>query len=819
MAAGSMSIRHQLVRMGLLTSGAVLFLTIASLFAYETFTFRQSLREQLDILSKAIATNSTAALAFSNHEDAEEVLQAFAADPHIVVAALYDHDGALFASYPNSAAPSDIPKKLQDAGASHRYERDHLTAIQPVEEGKWRVGTLLVRSDLRAIDARKRFYVGIMALIVGAAAVVAYLLSRRLEYRISQPIQDLARTAAAVSTKQDYAVQVPRTNTDELDQLTDAFNHMLTEIHRSEARLRVQLGHLSLLQHITRAISDRQDLASIFHVVSRSLEANLAIDFACVCRHDGANDALVVDAVGASSGTQIDKLGFSAGTPIAVAGNDLGRSIDGQLVYERDAAAIPRPLFERFATGGLRSIVIAPLSAEGTLFGALLVARRAADAFTSAECEFLKHLSEHVALAAQQAQLYSALQQAYDDLHQSQQTVMQQERLRALGQIASGIAHDINNAISPVALYTESLLEREPNLSARTRSYLTTIQRAIEDVAGTVARMREFYRQREPQVTLARTDLNRTVEQAVELTRARWSDLPQQRGVMIDLRTDLSPRPAEVMAAEGEIRDALTNLIFNAVDAMPEGGTLTIRTRVVDPLENGGVQRIHLEVTDTGIGMDQATRARCLEPFFTTKGERGSGLGLAMVYGMVQRHSAEMEIDSEAGRGSTFRLIFAAVKEDSTTTVYVPANQPPPRLRILLVDDDPLLIKSLEDILTADGHEVMQANGGQAGIDAFSASVRESNRFDLVITDLGMPYVDGRRVAAAVKAASSATPVILLTGWGQRLLAENDTPPHVNRVLNKPPRLQELRAALAELTAVGAQAAAVEVRVTAPHRS
>jgi HAMP domain-containing protein len=370
-AARSVSIRHQLVRLGLFTSGAVLVLTIASLFAYETFTFRQSLREQLDILSKAIATNSTAALAFSNHEDAEEVLQAFAADPHIVAAALYDHGGTLFASYPNGTAPRDLPQKLQETSASHRYEGAYLTAIQPVEEGTYRVGTLLVRTDLRAIDARKRFYAGIMASIVCAAALLASVLSRRLEHRISRPIHDLARTAAAVSTKQDYAVQVPHTHTYELDQLTDAFNHMLTEIHRSEARLRVQLGHVSLLRHITRAISDRQDLASIFQVVLRSLEANLAIELACVCRHDAENDALVIDAVGSSSNAGSERLGLSAGTPIAVGSNDLARCIDGHLVYEQDAATIPRPLLERFASGGLRSVVIAPLSAEGRLFGTL----------------------------------------------------------------------------------------------------------------------------------------------------------------------------------------------------------------------------------------------------------------------------------------------------------------------------------------------------------------------------------------------------------------------------------------------------------------
>src|SRR6202043_2374319 len=189
---------------------------------------------------------------------------------------------------------------------------------------------------------------------------------------------------------------------------------------------------------------------------------------------------------------------------------------------------------------GLHSLVLAPLLVENRVFGVLVVARVAAEAFSSAECEFLRHLSEHVALAAHQAQLYEALQRAYDDLHQSQQAVMQQERLRALGQMASGIAHDINNAISPIALYTESLLEREPGLSDRARGYLVTIQRAIDDVARTVARMREFYREREAQLTLERVNVNRAVQQVIELTRPRWGDLPQQRGAMVDLRTELT---------------------------------------------------------------------------------------------------------------------------------------------------------------------------------------------------------------------------------------------------------------------------------------
>jgi CheY-like chemotaxis protein len=205
-------------------------------------------------------------------------------------------------------------------------------------------------------------------------------------------------------------------------------------------------------------------------------------------------------------------------------------------------------------------------------------------------------------------------------------------------------------------------------------------------------------------------------------------------------------------------------------------------------------------VSDTGIGMDEDTRRRCLEPFFTTKGERGTGLGLAMVYGMIQRHSAELEIESAAGKGTTVRLGFPAHTSSAVSTnqsVGLPAAVR--RLRILLVDDDPMLIKSLQDTLQEDGHQITATHGGQAGIDAFAAALKRGEGIDVVITDLGMPYVDGRKVAASIKMLSATTPVILLTGWGQRLIAANDIPPHVDKLLSKPPRLQELRAALSEL--------------------
>lgn len=579
----------------------------------------------------------------------------------------------------------------------------------------------------------------------------------------------------------------------------------MTARKRAEQTLATQLARLDLLSRTTRAIAERQDLPSIFQVVVRNLEDNLPIDFGCVGLYEAVQEELTVVSVGMKSQLVAQELSLTCQARIAIDQNGISRCVHGELVYEHDISQAPFPFAERLARGGLRALVMAPLLVESSVFGVLVAARRQPGSFSSGDCDFLRQLSEHVALAAHQAQLYKALQTAYDDLRRTQQAAMQQERMRALGQMASGIAHDINNAITPVAIYTESLLETEPNLSQRGREYLQTIGRAIDDVAATIGRMREFYRPRQAQLTVQRVQLNGLVEQVVNLTRARWSDMPQQRGVTIVLRTELAPALPTINGVEGEIREALTNLILNAVDAMPGGGSLTVRTRVANGAGDGVVsQRVQVEVVDTGLGMDEDTRRRCLEPFFTTKGERGTGLGLPMVYGVARRHGAELEIVSAVGKGTTMRLEFpASATMPGQAGPGQTASGPPLRLRILAVDDDPMLLKSLRDALELDGHVVVTVNSGQEGIDAFTSVCGTEMAFAVVISDLGMPNVDGRQVAAAIKEVSPDTPIILLTGWGHRLEAAGDMPENVNYVLNKPPKLHEIRHALARCVTAG----------------
>jgi PAS domain S-box-containing protein len=586
-----------------------------------------------------------------------------------------------------------------------------------------------------------------------------------------------------------YEVCAYRVGGEESRKVAILFND-ITDRKAAETRIRAQNERMRLLHQITRAVGERQDLPSIYQVVIRTLEDQMPVDFACICLYDKAANDVMVASVGLRSAELAMELALTEHQHVNIGDDCIAKAVLGKVIHEPDTNVVNSPFPQRLAKGGLRSMVALPMLIEGEVFGVLVTARHAANSFSSGECEFLTHLSEHVAAAAQHAQLYAQLQVAYQDLRNTQSIVLQQERLRALGQMASGIAHDINNAISPVSLYTESLLAREQGLSPAGRGQLQVIQRAIGDVAQTVARMREFYRAREPQMILEGVQINELVRQVVELTHVRWNDMPQQRGVTIALKLELaSPLPI-VMGADSEIREALTNLVFNAVDAMPEGGTLTLRTRTEEPA------RVVIEVADTGVGMNEDSRRRCLEPFFTTKGERGTGLGLAMVYGMVQRHSGDIAVDSEEGKGTTIRLTFAAAIPE-TPVQAVASVDVPTGLRILLVDDDPVLLKSLRDALEADGHDIVTANGGRDGIDTFREAHEEQQSFSAVVTDLGMPYVDGRQVANAVKAIAPNAPVILLTGWGQRLQAEGDLPAHVDLVLAKPPRIRELREALA----------------------
>ncbi len=372
---------------------------------------------------------------------------------------------------------------------------------------------------------------------------------------------------------------------------------------------------------------------------------------------------------------------------------------------------------------------------------------------------------------------------ALAELKSTQQQIIQQERLRALGQMASGIAHDFNNALVPILGFCE-LLQLSPDILAdkkKSATYLETIRIAAQDAASVVGRLREFYRANEEHEKFSPVDLSKLVEQAINLTKPKWKDQAQAAGATVRVVPELSTVPP-IAGEEPALRELLTNLIFNAVDAMPDGGIITIRTR-----RDGG--RVVLEVADTGTGMSEEVRRRCLEPFFSTKGERGTGLGLSMVFGIVQRHGGEIDIRSAVGKGTTFVITFPpqAAGEVASKDAATPlANR---ALNVLVVDDEELVRDLLTAALTKDGHHVELAEQGVDGLRRFMAG-----KFDLVVTDKAMPGMSGDQMATAIKQVSPKTPIILLTGFGQFL--DKEKIPNVDVLASKPIGIVALREAI-----------------------
>ena len=398
------------------------------------------------------------------------------------------------------------------------------------------------------------------------------------------------------------------------------------------------------------------------------------------------------------------------------------------------------------------------------------------------------------------AELSQTLHQLEDTVHQlrsTQQQVVQHARLSALGAMAAGLAHDFNNALSLILGYSELLqadLAESPQ-KERADDYLGIITEAAQDAAKMFGRLRSFYRPADANQPKRPVDVNAMIEQAVALTKPRWHGQALNQGITIHAVLDLAPELPMVTADGSELREMLTNLIFNAVDAMPGGGTLRVGTRL-EPAMNGSDERLVLEVADTGTGMSEETRRRCLEPFFTTKGDEGTGLGLAMVYGTVQRHGGTIDLRSVLGQGTTFtlRLPLHPPESQIVQDALLLADSRP--LRVLAVDDQPAFIEVLQRYLTADWHTVETATGGEEALEKFRAA-----EFDLVITDKAMPGLGGEALADAVKAESPHTQIILLTGFGGLNGAAEHLSPSVDLLVNKPVTGAVLRASIAQVMA------------------
>jgi signal transduction histidine kinase len=383
-------------------------------------------------------------------------------------------------------------------------------------------------------------------------------------------------------------------------------------------------------------------------------------------------------------------------------------------------------------------------------------------------------------VAARTAELESALV----ELKESQRAVVQQERFRAFGEMAGGVVHDFNNALMTVIGYSELLLA-DPNATAdpaQVKEYLGAINTAGRDASHVVSRLRDFYRPRDKNEQFSPVNLNQIIEEAVKLAQPKWKTQAINMGRSINVSLELESVPP-VMGNGTELREVMTNLIFNAVDALPKGGTITLRTRPDSRM-------VQFEIVDNGVGMSPEVRQRCLEPFFTTKGDR-TGLGLPMVFGIIKRHDGLLNIQSVQGEGATLMIRLPIADNVGFRSDCVARPTLMQSLSILVVDNEPCVRDIVCRYLSADGHRVTSVSSGAEAVQRF-----QQGEYDLLLTDHGMPGMTGLQLARFIRQMRANQPIVLLTGFA---FDSDKLPPEINRVIRKPIAPEKLRAVLADV--------------------
>jgi signal transduction histidine kinase/ActR/RegA family two-component response regulator len=390
---------------------------------------------------------------------------------------------------------------------------------------------------------------------------------------------------------------------------------------------------------------------------------------------------------------------------------------------------------------------------------------------------YLRNVETSTAQAEQARRHVEELSHYIAEQERIREQYAQIEKLSALGELASGVAHDFNNTLAGILGRAQLLLSTKD--SEKIEAGLRLIIKTAKDGAKTIKRIQDFARQRRDH-DFQPVSVDQLLLDVREITRPRWKSRAESEGVHINLELQLGSDEPRVMGDESELREVLVNLVFNAVDAMPQGGTLTLSTRE-------SKESVEIAVTDTGEGMSEEVRSRVFDPFFTTKGKAGMGLGLAVSYGIVRRHEGQIEAESEVGRGTTFRLKLPAARSGAPAEAATepPAitlvPQRPGATRILVVDDEENVRELLRDILESEGYQVALASGGREALRLLGEGV-----FDAVFTDLAMQGMSGWELARAVRELDKTIPLAVITGWGEAVGAGERSAAQVDWVVTKP---------------------------------
>ena len=601
-------------------------------------------------------------------------------------------------------------------------------------------------------------------------------------------------------------------------------------------RERSTLARKRSLDELALLIASNLDAIEVVKAVAKSVYELFGPDRVMIARYVGVDRLFLPLCVAGEAGHEMEPIP-AADTLMGTAHSQMQplQQLAGRLRRHGNADENPVHAYEkRFFAGGFGNALSVPVISDGDAIASLHLLYRKEEPIPSDDLDALFTLAMHLAIGMKNAELLSARNDALEELRATQDSLVQAERLKALGEMAAGVAHDFNNLLGAI-LGRAQLLTRRLE-SADLRKHAEVIETAANDGASTVKRIQKLGKQsgKEDFVVVSLAEI---LDDVRELTMPRWFQRTREERRPIDLEMRCeSELPLQVWGSPHELREVLINLVHNAVDAMPSGGKIHLQSRLV---RDGDVPRAEVRVVDTGTGMPEEVKNRIFDPFFSTKGERGTGLGLSVSFSIIQKHEGGFRVESRTEgteRGTTFILDFPlhessfsvdaasasparathtpseeewltvgepggaedtriTTPDDAPSTVQSSAEAAPTTesdlgpdcARILVIDDEENIREILSDILSADDHEVLTAESGTDGL-----ALLAQHQFDLVFTDLTLPGMDGYEVASRVKEKDPSICVSLVTGWGATLDAAQVQERGIDMVLSKPFRFDQV---------------------------
>jgi len=529
-----------------------------------------------------------------------------------------------------------------------------------------------------------------------------------------------------------------------------------------------KIKQLTTLYEIGKTLSSTLDLDELFKKALELLKDRWGYVLGGIFFLDKEKDELYIRHVVGRNFEEVKQMRFKVGVDGIVG----WVAKTGELLYVPDVSKDPR--YIPGSPAGKSEVAI-PFKIRDQVIGVLDIESNEPRGFDEEDLKTLSSFVSQMSISIENAQLFSDLKQTLQELKLAQDQIIQAEKLRAMGEMASGVAHDFNNVLAVVLGNIQLLLYQLDHLSPEEiREGLKIIEQSSKDGAETVRRIQEFTGVRRDKEFIS-LSLNEIITEVVNITQPRWKDQTQKKGIQVGLAAQLGEIPL-IMGSPSELREVLTNIIFNAVDAMPEGGKLTIATQ---PQAEGWVE---VRIADTGIGMTEEVKKRIFDPFFTTKGVTNSGLGMSVSYGIIKRHGGEILIESELGKGTTFIIhLPTGYGEEETAVKEVTPIKESRQARILVIDDEDSVRDILSRMLKIKGHQVVVASNGEEGIEQF-----RSQPFDLVFTDLGMPKISGWEVGKTIKGINPKIPIAMITGWGIELDREKMSESGIDLIVSKP---------------------------------